>query len=391
MNKCTKCKIDNCEACFSRNFCTKCKEGLFLHKGRCYSSCPEGFAALNGTMECSSVVQCELGEWGSWGPCTKKGKLCGFKKGSQNRTREALQPPPAEPSLCPPETESRTCTVQKKPCAKGVKAIVERLKSRASSLLKEADNFYNLAIIKLPVTVRKMKWMDYFALFKCPTNYPPLCSQSCRRKLKSLRSSSKDKKKVSTETISEETENIPPIKTTTKKGKATTKKVPPSTRKPRALSVNQAGSGIRKSTRKVCATPAVNALDSSFMGPTPLITPRFNSRLPKTPAVRNPRHRERVYSISVNGSPIAGNNDLLINIPIGNGESMQILASEMNETDLSQFDEHAVQKIKLLLVSYCYILLETFGESMLRLTLLIYASTLDIYVFSTTVGWFHIP
>lgn len=119
MNKCTKCKIDNCEACFSRNFCTKCKEGLYLHKGRCYSSCPEGFAALNGTVECSSVVQCELGEWGSWGPCTKKGKLCGFKKGTQNRTRESLQPPLAEPSLCPPETENRMCTVQKKPCAKG--------------------------------------------------------------------------------------------------------------------------------------------------------------------------------------------------------------------------------------------------------------------------------
>ncbi|XP_041089802.1 R-spondin-1 [Polyodon spathula] len=133
MNKCTKCKIDNCEACFSRNFCTKCKEGLFLHKGRCYSSCPEGFAALNGTMECSSVVQCELGEWGSWGPCTKKGKLCGFKKGSQNRTREALQPPPAEPSLCPPETESRTCTVQKKPCAKGGKNKKEKKEEQGNN------------------------------------------------------------------------------------------------------------------------------------------------------------------------------------------------------------------------------------------------------------------
>ncbi|XP_041090027.1 borealin isoform X2 [Polyodon spathula] len=239
-----------------------------------------------------------------------------------------------------------------------VKAIVERLKSRASSLLKEADNFYNLAIIKLPVTVRKMKWMDYFAaggnlkaleaVAKTELDLSEVTNNAAEVK-KPPKSTLKDKKKVSTETISEETENIPPIKTTTKKGKATTKKVPPSTRKPRALSVNQAGSGIRKSTRKVCATPAVNALDSSFMGPTPLITPRFNSRLPKTPAVRNPRHRERVYSISVNGSPIAGNNDLLINIPIGNGESMQILASEMNETDLSQFDEHAVQKIKLLL------------------------------------------
>ncbi|XP_062365100.1 R-spondin-1 isoform X3 [Cinclus cinclus] len=54
MNKCIKCKIENCESCFSRNFCTKCKEGLYLHKGRCYVTCPEGYAAANGTMECSS-------------------------------------------------------------------------------------------------------------------------------------------------------------------------------------------------------------------------------------------------------------------------------------------------------------------------------------------------
>lgn len=44
-------------------------------------------------------------------------------------------------------------------------------------------------------------------------------------------------------------------------------------------------------------------------------------RLPKTPAVRVPRHKERVYSISVNGSPIAaGNDDIVINIPSSNGE-----------------------------------------------------------------------
>uniref|UniRef100_A0A4X2JV49 R-spondin 1 n=1 Tax=Vombatus ursinus TaxID=29139 RepID=A0A4X2JV49_VOMUR len=57
MNKCIKCKIENCEACFSHNFCTKCKEGLYLHKGRCYPACPEGSSAANSTMECSSPGQ----------------------------------------------------------------------------------------------------------------------------------------------------------------------------------------------------------------------------------------------------------------------------------------------------------------------------------------------
>lgn len=50
----SECKIEHCEACFSHNFCTKCKESLYLHKGRCYPACPEGSAAANGTMECSS-------------------------------------------------------------------------------------------------------------------------------------------------------------------------------------------------------------------------------------------------------------------------------------------------------------------------------------------------
>ncbi|XP_029427291.1 R-spondin-1 [Rhinatrema bivittatum] len=116
MNKCIKCKIENCEACFSRNFCTKCKDGLYLHKGRCYSTCPEGFPTANGTMECSSSAQCEMSEWGPWGPCSKKRKVCGFKKGTEERSRKVLQVPLGDLTVCPATTESRKCTVQKVPC-----------------------------------------------------------------------------------------------------------------------------------------------------------------------------------------------------------------------------------------------------------------------------------
>ena len=43
-------------------------------------------------------------------------------------------------------------------------------------------------------------------------------------------------------------------------------------------------------------------------------------RLPKTPGVRVPRPKERIYSISVNGSPVqSSNQDIVINVPIGNG------------------------------------------------------------------------
>ncbi|XP_033013384.1 R-spondin-1 isoform X1 [Lacerta agilis] len=122
MNKCMKCKIDNCEDCFSRNFCTKCKEGLYLHKGRCYATCPEGYSAANGTMECSSPAQCEMSEWGPWGPCSKKKKLCGFRRGNEERSRKVLQAPSlGDVFVCPATTELRRCTVQKNQCPEGRK------------------------------------------------------------------------------------------------------------------------------------------------------------------------------------------------------------------------------------------------------------------------------
>lgn len=70
------------------------------------------------------AVQCDLSEWSPWGPCMKKNKTCGFKKGNQTRSREPLQLPSpatstgaAPPSGCVPETQTQRCTVQKKiPC-----------------------------------------------------------------------------------------------------------------------------------------------------------------------------------------------------------------------------------------------------------------------------------
>lgn len=121
MNKCIKCKIEHCEACFSHNFCTKCQEGRYLHKGRCYPTCPEGSTPTNGTMECSSPAQCEMSEWSPWGPCSKKKKLCGFRKGSEERTRRVLHAPGGDHTTCSETKETRRCTVQRTPCPDGQK------------------------------------------------------------------------------------------------------------------------------------------------------------------------------------------------------------------------------------------------------------------------------
>ncbi|EHB16536.1 R-spondin-3 [Heterocephalus glaber] len=129
INKCTKCKAD-CDTCFNKNFCTKCKSGFYLHLGKCLDNCPEGLEASNHTMECISIVHCEAGEWSPWSPCTKKGKTCGFKRGTETRVRDIIQHPSAKGNLCPPTSETRKCTVQRKKCQKGERGKKGRERKR---------------------------------------------------------------------------------------------------------------------------------------------------------------------------------------------------------------------------------------------------------------------
>ncbi|XP_035537326.1 borealin [Morone saxatilis] len=237
-----------------------------------------------------------------------------------------------------------------------VKTRVGQLKEKINQLLKDVDNSYNMALIKLPKAVRQTTWLEH-----CKSEKPksPEVDNTKREEeaaivdsvvaedhavlLKSVKKTSKKKGGAKS---SSEDENTP---STTRKGKAT-RKPPTTSKRAKALSVSKQNTSIRRSTRKPLVTPARSMLDSSLMmGSTPLVTPRFDPRLPKTPAVRVPRHKERVYSISVNGSPIAaGNEDIVINVPIGNGESVQLLASQMDSVDLSLLDETALKSIRLL-------------------------------------------
>ncbi|XP_032390640.1 borealin [Etheostoma spectabile] len=237
-----------------------------------------------------------------------------------------------------------------------VKTRVGQLKEKINQLLKDVDNSYNMAQIKLPKAVRQMVWLEHFRAEKPKS---PEVDNTKREEeaaivdsvvaedhavlLKSVKKTSKKKGAAS---CSLEDEKTP---APTRKGKAT-RKPPTTSKRAKALTISKQNNSIRRSTRKPLVTPARSMLDSSFiMGPTPLITPRFDPRLPKTPAVRIPRHKERVYSISVNGSPIsAGNEDIVINVPIGNGESIQLLASQLDSVDLSGLDETALASIRLL-------------------------------------------
>ncbi|KAJ8290940.1 hypothetical protein GJAV_G00019450 [Gymnothorax javanicus] len=116
LNICSRCRIENCESCFSKEFCTKCKTGFYLHKGRCFEECPEGFAPSEDSMECGEG--CEVGQWSEWGTCTRRNKTCGFKWGLETRTRQIVKKPPKDTIPCPTIAESRRCKMASRHCSK---------------------------------------------------------------------------------------------------------------------------------------------------------------------------------------------------------------------------------------------------------------------------------
>ncbi|XP_049606497.1 borealin [Syngnathus scovelli] len=197
-----------------------------------------------------------------------------------------------------------------------VQTRLHQLQEREFHLLKDLRNSYNMAIIKLPSDYRKMTWLEIFT-----------------SEQKSAAKSGSNEEKAPK---------------TLKKGRPA-KKPPTTSKRAKALSIIQQNGPVRRSSRNPTVTPARSLLDASMMGKTPLITPRFDPRLPNTPGLRVPRHKERVFSFSVNGSPIADNNDeIIINVPVGNGESIQLLASQVDSVDLSTLGETALRNIRLL-------------------------------------------
>ncbi|XP_077405414.1 borealin [Vanacampus margaritifer] len=244
-----------------------------------------------------------------------------------------------------------------------VNTRLEQLQEKKSQMLRDLRNNYNVALIKLPASVRKMSWMEYFKFEQL--NSPEADDAKRQKETAGVENVMADDHGVLTKAVKKTSkkrtaksglndENTPPK--TSRKGK-TARKPPTTSKRAKALSVSQQKSSITRSSKNSMVTPARTLLDTSLMGPTPLITPRFDPRLPKTSGVRIPRHKERVYSISINGSPIsAANEEITINIPVGNGESIQLLASQMESVDLSQLGETTLRSMRCLqnrLTSLC--------------------------------------
>ncbi|XP_063810412.1 borealin isoform X3 [Pseudophryne corroboree] len=253
-----------------------------------------------------------------------------------------------------------------------VKTIVEELKANVVSSLKDVDSLYNIELIKLPVAIREMCWIDFFAKggslkaleeaakvnvdmeqitssvtqtpFK-PARKEEMHNRAVKRPSSSVSQSASIKKAKKTKVDSiEAVENFPvkSVLRTRTNAKVSTKRLG-TARKARVSAANTTAKGKRSRT-----TPAGSRLaDASVVGYTPMVTPKIDTRLFKTPALRTPGIQEPVYTFSANGSPLAGMNDLFINLPAKNGKNIRLTADDI-DVNLSSLDQRALENIKLL-------------------------------------------
>ncbi|XP_037533034.1 R-spondin-3 [Nematolebias whitei] len=110
-----------CESCMSSETCTQCRPGVYQLSGRCYHICPDDYEPNDKLMECTQQVHCKVGDWSDWSPCSKSGRTCGFKRGQETRTRQVLQYPSPFGKPCPEISEVKDCLVKRRKCPGGRK------------------------------------------------------------------------------------------------------------------------------------------------------------------------------------------------------------------------------------------------------------------------------
>ncbi|KAM9320127.1 borealin [Gastrophryne carolinensis] len=233
-----------------------------------------------------------------------------------------------------------------------VKAVVEEKKANIVSILKEVDSLYNIELIKRPPAIREMCWLDLFekggslkALEAAATvnvdieQITSIVSQTPFKPAKKGR-------KAKADSI-EDVENIP-VQTVQKSktnAKGSVAKKPATIRKTRTSAINTTA---KRTSKRVRATPSNRLADSSVLGYTPMVTPKIDTRIFKTPGLRTPGVKEPVFTYSMNGSPLGGMDDVFINLPGSDGKNVRLTVEDVDAANLSHLDRRAVENIKLL-------------------------------------------
>ncbi|XP_038190645.1 borealin [Arvicola amphibius] len=226
----------------------------------------------------------------------------------------------------------------------------KQIESDRQNLLKEVENLYNIEILRLPKALREMNWLDYFALGGNKqaleeaattdvdiTEINKLTAEAIKTPLKSVK-----KRKVIRvdEVIVEEEEEEEESQKNLRSARV--KRCPPSKKR------TQSTQRRSKRLSHDFVTPAMSRLEPSLVKPTPGMTPRFDSRVFKTPGLRTPAAREQIYNISINGSPLADSKEISLTVPVGGGASLRLLASDLQRVDIAQLNPEALGNIKKL-------------------------------------------
>ncbi|PKU40149.1 borealin [Limosa lapponica baueri] len=266
-----------------------------------------------------------------------------------------------------------------------VERRIERIRADGERLIKEVEHLYDMEILRLPPEIREMNWVEYFAKGGSTkvleeaataalgiTEINKLTAEVIQTPLKIIKKVEKPKQDI--EAIEEEgeppllplatkkhdsqclpdpeAENINPR---TGKVKASTKKVPVS-RSRRAPSARVKRVSKRSSKTNFITPATGRTVDLCALGGTSMVTPKFDSRIFKTPGLRIPAVNERIYTISANGSPLADSNDVFITVPVGGGESIRLTASDLTKKNLLHLNPEAqgvMKKLSVRLAQAC--------------------------------------
>uniref|UniRef100_UPI00398EEA77 borealin-like n=1 Tax=Pristiophorus japonicus TaxID=55135 RepID=UPI00398EEA77 len=223
-----------------------------------------------------------------------------------------------------------------------------------NNLLITVDAHYSRAIMKLPLAVRQMNNLDYLEMGGSAEavaeaeqkRIDAACLQveaiECEilKDAAQLKTTKKRKHKTKNDcdAFASDGENLPPSTKMFRKGKnGATFSV--KSRPPLACAT------VTRTKRTSRTKGSSSATKPDIWGPTPLITPKFDSRLPKT-TTRLRKMGERVFSFS--GSPLAETKEMTISIPTADGQNIQLLASKINNTDLTQLDDQTFKSFEQL-------------------------------------------
>ncbi|XP_032304312.1 borealin isoform X1 [Coturnix japonica] len=265
-----------------------------------------------------------------------------------------------------------------------VKSRIEQLRTNGERLVKEMENLYDMELLRLPVALREMNWLQFFGgsqrvleeavmADRGITEINKITAEFIQTPLKLV---GKENSRQDSEAFEEAAEVplLPPAKkakhdsqllveqaaasTNPRNGKVrtSTKKAPASrSRRPPSARVKRMSKS--RSSKSSFVTPATGRnLDLCARGGTSVITPRFDSRVFKTPGLRTPSVNERVYTISANGSPLANGNDVFITVPVGGGESICLTARDLTKKNILHLNPEArgiMNKLSVRLAQAC--------------------------------------